>query len=456
MNVKTRPAGEADKLWRWSRVALMAVACVGALAGSPDQAMAAEPVVQLKLMAEGLAAPIALSSLTDGSGRFLVAEQRGVIRLLEKDGTIASTPFLDIRSQMIHLGEGMEERGITGLALHPRFKENHKYYVVFNVPRREGAPAEWDNEIRLAEFKAADGDPATTDLSTERVVLDIDKPDWNHNSGQIAFGPDGNLYMTVGDGGAPNDVGVRGHAPEGNGQHLTTLLGKVLRLDVDHGKPYAIPSDNPFADGKQGRPEIYAFGVRNPWGISFDRGGNHDFMLADVGQERWEEINIIRKGGNYGWRVKEGFEAFDPNHPYKTPANAPTVGPDGKPFIDPVFVYRTFRGNTNGPQSFGISICGGYVYRGKAIPQLSGKYVFGDWSRNFALGDGTLLVATRPETPDGKWTAQPLEVKDHPGGLMKAFVWSFGQDEQGELYVFTNSANRAGGTGGKVYKLLPL
>lgn len=419
------------------------------------------PRVALKLVAEGFAAPIVLTSLPDGSGRLLVADQAGIIYLISKEGE--KKTFLDVRPKMVTLNQGMEERGITGLALHPDFKSNQKFYVAYNVPKRASAPPDWDNTMRVSEFRTASDDAASVKPDSERVILEIDKPDWNHNSGRIAFGPDGLLYVSVGDGGAPNDVGRRGHAPEGNGQNLQTLLGKILRIDVNRGSPYEIPKDNPFADGKRGRPEIYAYGLRNPWGMSFDRGGSHDLIVADVGQDRWEEVDVIVNGGNYGWRVREGYEGFDPKNPKVAPTNAPVTGADGKPFVDPVLVYKTFRGLKEDPDSFGASITGGYLYRGKSIPDLAGKYVFGDWSHNMGYGDGMLLVATRPEDMNRTrhWKAAPLAAKDlasgkdYPTGRIRAYLWAFGEDSEGELYVLTNGANMVNGDRGKVYKLVP-
>lgn len=418
------------------------------------------PQISLKLLAEGLTAPIALASLPDGSGRLLVADQVGVVHLLNRDGQRQEKLFLDLTSKLVPLNKGMEERGITGLALHPQFKSNKKFYVAYNVPLRASGPKDWSCTMRVSEFRASDNDIAVANADSERIVLEIDKPDWNHNSGRIVFGPDGYLYFTVGDGGAPNDVGRLGHAPEGNGQNLQTLLGKILRIDVNKGSPYAVPSDNPFADGRKALPEIYAYGLRNPWGISFDRGGAHELIVTDVGQDRWEELNIIVKGGNYGWRLREGFDGFDPNAPQAAPANPAKVGADGKPFIDPVMVYKTFRGKgaNNDPNSFGISITGGYVYRGKALPQLAGKYVFGDWSSSMGFGDGCLVVATRPKESGAgtQWTAARLGVKDFPDGKIKAFLWSIGEDDEGEIYVMTNGANMVSGTRGKVFKLVPM
>ena len=216
-------------------------------------------------MTKGLGAPLALAAVLDGSGRLLLAEQSGIIHVLDQNGKRSEQPFLDLRPKMIAINKGMEERGLLGLALHPQFKSNRKVYVVYSAPRRTNAPAQWDHTERLSEFKAVGSDFTSADPTAERVILEIDQPDWNHNSGRLAFGPDSFLYMSVGDGGAHNDVGDvargRGHPPEGNGQRLDTLLGKVLRLDVDHGSPYGIPKDNPYLDGKNGLPEIYAYGL---------------------------------------------------------------------------------------------------------------------------------------------------------------------------------------------------
>ena len=435
--------------------------------------------IGLKLLSEGFTAPNSLVSMPDGSGRKLVSDQAGFIYVLGADGQKLEKPFLNLQSKMIELGKGMEERGLLGFALHPQFKTNRKFYVVYSAPRRDTAPEKWDHTERLSEFQASPQDATVAVPDSERVILDIDEPDWNHNSGRIAFGPDGFLYWTVGDGGAPNDVGDpargRGHPPEGNAQNLQTLLGKVLRIDIDNGSPYGIPKDNPYADGKKGRPEIYAYGLRNPWGMSFDRGGKHDLIVTDVGQDRWEEINVIVNGGNYGWRLREGFDGFDPKSTKTAPTNAATVGADGKAFVDPVYVYKTLRGNRPVPESYGVTITGGFVYRGKAFPELAGKYIFADWSKSMAVADGTLLVATRTEPKNQatietlkrkgfnvvesanseRWTAQPLALKEFPEGRIKAFIWALGEDEEGELYVLTNGANLVTGSRGKVFKLVP-
>jgi glucose/arabinose dehydrogenase len=436
--------------------ALMLAITQPALAADAD----ASSNIGLKLITEGIGAPMALAPFVDGSGRMLLAEQNGVIHLLDRDGKRAEQLLLDLRPKMVTINKGMEERGLLGLALHPQFNSNRKFYAVYSAPKRDSAPEKWDHTERLSEFKAG-ADFASVDPASERVILEIDEPDWNHNSGRIAFGPDGFLYLSVGDGGAFNDVGDvargRGHPPEGFGQRLDTLLGKVLRLDVDRGNPYGIPKDNPYADGKKGLPEIFAYGLRNPWGMSFDRGGKRDLILADVGQDRWEEINVIVNGGNYGWRLREGFDGFDPKAPRSAPTNAVTVGADGKPFVDPVLTYKTLRGRGTESNAFGVTVTGGYAYRGKAFPALVGKYIFADWSRSMALPDGTLLVATIPpgNAAGARWSVEPLALKEFPNGRIKSYIWALGEDADGELYVLANGMNSAFGTKGKVFKLVP-
>lgn len=416
--------------------------------------------IGLDLVADGFNAPAALVSIPDGSGRLLIADQSGTVYLLDSGENKSKSIFLDLQHKLTQVGKGMEERGLLGLALHPDFLENRKLYVVYSAPLRSDAPLQWDHSERLSEFKVS-ADFKQADPDSERVVLEIDEPDWNHNSGRIAFGPDQFLYWSVGDGGAPNDVGDprrgRGHPPEGFAQNLDSLLGKILRIDVDRKEPYAIPSDNPFVSGDQGRPEIFAYGLRNPWGMSFDRGGDHDLIVVDVGQDRWEAINIIVRGGNYGWRLREGFDGFDPNAPRRAPSNPVKTAANGDEFVDPVYVYQPLHGRSTVPDAFGVTITGGYVYRGNAFPELVGKYIFADWSRNMGFGNGTVLVATIPNkgSDDKRWTVQPLPLSGHPDGRIKAFIWALGEDEHGELYVMTNGANMIHGKRGKLFKLIP-
>jgi len=433
--------------------------------GSAGRARAAEAKsgVGLKLVAEGFTSPLNLVPLADGSGRLLIADQVGTIQVLNQDGKLSDQLFLDLRSKMTPLIQGFDERGLLGLALHPRFKENRKFYLYYSAPLRKSAPTNFNCTSRLSEFQVMPNDLSRGDLASERVLLEIDKPQMNHNCGRIVFGPDGYLYLGTGDGGGANDGGgppenALGHAPQGNGQDTTTLLAKILRIDLDHGNPYAIPADNPFANDKQGRPEIYAYGMRNPWGISFDRGGQHELFAADVGQNLFEELDIIVKGGNYGWRVREGFHGFDPKNPNEPAAETPTVDASGRPFIDPILEYRHPPRNKVDPaQVQGISVTGGYVYRGRALPSLEGKYIFADWSRTWALPDGVLFVASpSPQGRSARWTLEFLPLSAPANGKVGAYIVAFGEDEAGELYVLTNGRNSLTGQTGKVFKLVPM
>src|SRR6185369_9478579 len=386
----------------------------------------------------------------DNSGRLLVVDQIGTITMLSGD---AKLPFLDLRDRLTKLNKGFDERGLLGLALHPKFKSNRKVYVVYSAPLRDKTLAEWDHNMTLSEFKVFEKDRLQVDPASEKIILQIDKPWFNHNGGCLAFGPEGYLYLSVGDGGNKDDTG-RGHSTQGNGQDTSVLLGKVLRIDVNKGNPYAIPSDNPFAKGG-GRPEIFAYGLRNTWRMSFDRGGNHELFGGDVGQNMFEEVNIIVKGGNYGWRTREGFHYFDPKTPNKPPEDGPKVGPDGKPFIDPILEYKNINGWRNDPEARGISVTGGYVYRGKALRQLQGRYVFADWSRNFGLPDGVMYVATRPNSRDERhWSLAPMALVSPADGKIGAFIVALGQDAEGELYVLTNASNGLVKNTGKVFKLV--
>ena len=404
--------------------------------------------VALKLVTTNLTAP---SILTDFDGkRVLVAEQVGPIHLMTPDGQLK--PFADFTSKLkINFGK-FDERGVLGLALHPKFAANRKFYVCYSAEKRAGVPAAWDHTMNLSEFTAK-GD--TADLGTERILLQIDEPYFNHNGGRIAFGPDGFLYLGSGDGGHKNDINKedadKARGPHGNGQDLNTLLGKILRIDVDKpaaGKLYGIPLDNPFAKGG-GLPEIYAWGIRNPWGMSFDRGGQRELFEVEVGQSRWEEVNIIVKGGNYGWNLREGAEWFNPKKEL-APLEKPYFDPGNAKLVDPILVYENVAAF---PQTGkGKSVTGGYVYRGKALPQLTGKYIFADWSKHFALPQGVLFAATKDA--GGKWTLDQLEPESHSGPSIGAFVWAFGEDKDGELYLLTNQTGALGNKSGKIWKLV--
>ena len=403
-----------------------------------------KPVVGLELIAEGLVAPMGFVSA--GDGRMFIVEQTGLIRVMQADGTILKEPFFDIGGRMVPISPRYDERGLLGLSFHPQFSENGRLFVMYSAPPRESAPEGWDCTNRISEFRVSQEDPDKVDMSSERVLIEVDKPQGNHNGGGIAFGPDGYLYIPLGDGGGADDTGM-GHAPEGNGQNTQTFLGKILRIDVDHqddGLPYGIPSDNPFREDEDTLPEIWALGFRNPWAMSFDRGGEHDLFVSDAGQDLWEEVDLVVRGGNYGWRIREGTHCFDPQSPAESPSSCPEKGPRGEPLIDPVIEYG---------HDLGTVVVGGYIYRGTAMPELEGEYIFADWSNDFGKGNGTLLVAT--PSAEGLWMWEELVVAGRPGGRIGAFIRGFGQDDEGEIYVLTSSEMGPANETAKIFKLIP-
>jgi glucose/arabinose dehydrogenase len=420
----------------------------------------AEPAhVSLKLVADGVVEPVSFVPLADG--RALVADQVGYIRLLKAGGGLTETPVADLRGALSAINQNsFDERGLLCLALHPDFAKNRRLFACYTAPRRASAPAEYDCTLRVSEFTLPAAEPLKVDPASEKIVLEVDKPYFNHNGGRIAFGPDGLLYISVGDGGGPKgcDIGL-GHVPEGNGQNLHTLLAKILRVDVSGadaatGKAYRIPSDNPFADGKEGLPEIYAYGVRNPWAISFDRGGQHELFEGDVGQMRWEEVNIIAKGGNYGWPLREGFDGMNREHPELAPTEPKAEkGLRGEPLIDPIAVYKNISGWRQDTNALGCSVTGGYVYRGKALPEFTGHYVYGDWSGTQGQPQGRLFVARRPAGGKGQWAVEPLRVSG--AGKFFGCVTAFGQDNDGEVYVLTNGSTTLTPGRGKIWKIVP-
>lgn len=418
---------------------------VALFVGGPASHAAPEADVALQLVAEGFNSPVALVSPPDGSGRRFVVDRVGVIYIVTPDDELLEEPFLDVRGHMVELRPSFDERGLLGLAFHPDYARNGRFYVYYSAPKRASAPANWDHTSRVAEFTASANDPNRADAGSERVLLEVDQPQFNHNAGGLAFGPDGYLYISVGDGGAGNDAGI-GHGPHGNAQDVNVLLGKILRIDVDRGWPgYGIPWDNPFV-GKDGRDEIYAWGFRNPFRISFDRAGGHELFVADVGQELWEEVNIVTGPGNYGWRIKEGTHWFDPSRPTEIITEGPLLGPRGEVLRDPVIEYRNTK--LPGAEGPGISIIGGFVYRGSLLPELYGKYVFADWSKNFGDGSGSVMAAGPSSSWGELWPWRVLMDLDF-------FVVGMGEDSDGELYVLTTDNTGPVGTTGKVHRIVP-
>jgi glucose/arabinose dehydrogenase len=337
----------------------------------------------------------------DSAGRMVFLEQRGKV-FLSENGALAETPFLDI-SKKVKIDY---ECGLLSIAFHPKFAQNGYFYVDYTTE----AP---NLKTVIAEFHV-DPTGKQVDPSTERVVMTISQPYLNHKGGQLQFGPDGYLYIGMGDGGNQRD-------PHKNGQNPQMLLAKILRIDVTPRQGYAIPKDNPFASKSHWAPEVYAIGMRNPWRFSFDLQTGL-LYCGDVGQDTWEEVDIIQKGGNYGWSVREGAHDFSPTRPMPRT-------------IDPIFEYSH--------DYSAASITGGYVYRGKRIPELYGWYVFGEYSQGRIYG---------LKYENGKVTASGMIVdpKDpnRKGGLRNpSQPSSFGEDIDGELYMIDNN--------GPVYRIVP-
>ncbi|MFQ5412838.1 MAG: PQQ-dependent sugar dehydrogenase [Phycisphaerae bacterium] len=426
---------------------------------------ACAPAIEALLMpvATGLCAPVDLTHAGDGSGRLFVVDQCGLVRIIDANGVLLPTPFLDITTLIPPLDGFFDERGLLGLAFHPDYVNNGRFFVRYSAPRADPVPPEPCNDVPpfflpgchkevLSEFSVSAGDPNVADPSSEIVLFEVDEPQFNHNSGKVAFGPDGLLYFTLGDGGGANDSlddPNLPHGPNGNGQNTFTALGSILRIDVDSppdpGLPFAIPPDNPFADGVDGLPEIYAYGFRNAFRFSFDDGpgGDGSLVLADVGQDLFEEIDIVALGGNYGWAIREGFHCFDPFNPGVPPALCTDTGPLGETMVDPVMTYD---------HGVGIAVIGGFVYRGMQFPELTGRYVFGDFSTDFVTPDGRLFYADT--TGPGAFVRAEFSLS--PGNApFGRFVKGIGEDEDGELYVLASDALEPAGTTGVVLKIVP-
>src|SRR5829696_3695663 len=334
----------------------------------------------LKLIADNFVSPIGLVAIPDNTHRLAVIDQIGKIWLLDAIGNKMATPFMDVSAKLVPLSPFYDERGLLGLAFHPDYKTNGKFYIYYTAPRREGGPQPgslWNNLSVISEFKVSASNPNLADMNSERRLLQLDDPQANHNGGTVAFGPDGYLYISIGDGGGANDV-APGHVSDwypfnagGNGQDIeANLFGNILRVDVNSGSPYGIPADNPFV-GKTGLDEIYAYGFRNPYRFSFDMGGSHQLYAGDAGQVLYEEISVVTKGGNYGWNVKEGTHCFNAADNKTELGSCPSVDIFGIPLTDPVIELNNFQNPKGGKAT---TIIGGNVYRGHAIRKFDGKY----------------------------------------------------------------------------------
>ncbi|KAM8917142.1 HHIP-like protein 1 isoform 2-T3 [Spinachia spinachia] len=388
----------------------------------------------LEEVANGLRNPLAMVHANDGTHRFFVAEQVGLVWTYLSERSKLDRPFLNITKTVLTSSWDGDERGFLGLTFHPKYKYNGKLYVYYSVQ------VGFDERIRISQFHVSANDMNVVDHASERVILEIDEPASNHNGGQLLFADDGYLYIFTGDGGMAGDP----FGKYGNAQNKSSLLGKVLRIDVDdneRGPLYRIPPNNPFIPEQGARPEIYAYGVRNTWRCSVDRGdprtkeGKGRIFCGDVGQNKFEEINIIEKGQNYGWRAKEGFSCYDK----KLCANSSLDD------VLPIYAY---------PHKMGKSVTGGYVYRGCEYPNLNGMYIFGD----FMSGR---LMSLQEDRNIGRWKYNEICMGmgltcAFPGLINNyhQYIISFAEDEAGEIYFMSTGIPSATSPSGVIYKVV--
>ncbi|XP_075719877.1 HHIP-like protein 2 [Rhinoderma darwinii] len=387
-------------------------------------------------VANGLRNPVLMIHANDGTHRMFVAEQVGIVWVYLPNGGRLEEPFLYLQGSVVSSPWHGDERGFLSMTFHPKFRRNGKFYVYYSI-----LDDEYVEKIRISEFRVLPFDINKADQNSERIILEIVEPARNHNGGQLLFGVDGYLYIFTGDGGELGDP----HGEFGNGQNKSALLGKALRIDVDGaraaGKPYGIPPDNPFVSDRSAAPEVYAYGVRNMWRCSVDQGdpvtgkGRGRIFCGDVGQSRYEEVDLITKGGNYGWRAKEGFECFDIMLCLNSSLHD----------VPPIFAYG---------HNVGKSVTGGYIYRGCESPNLNGLYIFGDFM------NGRLMALHEDETTK-QWTKQDICMGDStvcafPNliNTYSKFIISFAEDEAGELYFLSTSEPTSLSPYGTIYRLV--
>jgi glucose/arabinose dehydrogenase len=433
----------------------------------PEPIEKGEIAIELEPIASGLVAPVYLTHAGDGTDRLFVLDQPGYIWVIE-NGNLLETPFLDMTERVYMPGffgsqdaDDFDERGLLGLAFHPRFAdpESPGYRKIYTYSSESaGSVADFttvplpagevfDHQSVVAEWTVEAANPNVIDKSTRREIMRIDEPQFNHNGGMLAFGRDGYMYIAVGDGGAANDS-ANGHGDTGNGQNINTVHGSILRIDpidplstpesrdLPSGNgSYRVPVSNPFV-GEYGLDEIFAYGFRNPWRFSF-HPSTDTLTVADVGQNMIEEVDLVRSGENHGWNLKEGSFRFDPVD--GTVSDDRSGLPAG--LIEPVVEYD---------HDEGISITGGFVYHGSAIPELTGKYVFGDFSSSFFAPDGRLFYA---DLGTGLINELKTGMDDRDLGL---YVKAFGQDAAGELYLLAGTNLGPFGSDGVVLKIVDL
>lgn len=458
--------------------------------GLTATSFAAFPTLKLEpVVLQQLYSPTNITNSPDGSGRVFICDQPGKIHILQ-NSMILPVPFLDVGGKMVPIGPGYSERGLLGMAFHPGFADSaspgfRKFYLNYSAPDTTPTnnPSTPQNNVTvIAEYQASSSQPDLADPLSERIVLTYGQPQANHNGGQLEFGPDGFLYIGSGDGGSANDNdaghtgGVAGAPIDrpngilGNGQDRRTLLGKILRIDPidpDGAGPltYSIPPGNPFVgltqdftnnalDGPM-RGEIYAYGLRNPWRFSFDMrpSGTNRLFCGDVGQGKVEEVNLITAGGNYGWRYREGTFVFDPAMATNNIAPVSSIDPIAQ------YAHPAITIGTPAIPKLGVSITGGYVYRGTAIPALQGKYLFGDYGNISGGSNGRIMgleeTAINTDIFDFTQTVPIVGGNPIPQRLL-----TFGEDRSGEIYVGTKTTNgplelQNGFPTGGIYQVVP-
>lgn len=401
---------KGTSLWGIMGMSAAMLICSAYILPGSKPNIAEPPLITVKVqpISANLQSPTALTF--PGNGDIWVTEQPGKIRIV-KNGKLLDEPLLDLRSKMLKVNKGYEERGLLGICLHPQFKSNKKFYVFYSA----NTTGKFNHKDVIAEYKLS-SNSNEIDPNSGRIILEQDKPDGNHDGGCIQFGRDGYLYISFGDGGGQGDK----HGEIGNGQNLSNLLGKILRVDVNTNATYNVPKTNPFVGKKDARPEIWAYGFRNPYRFSFDKASGQLFA-GDVGQDLWEEVDIVTKGANYGWRLTEGTHCYNP-----------ATGCDIKGITMPIAEYS---------HTEGVSVIGGYVYNGKQVPVLKSKYVFADW-----VGKMFYLQKSGSQWQRGKITFQNI-----PANLK---IIGFGEDPAGEVYVLTNSDTGPENANGSIYKIV--
>lgn len=389
------------------------IACNSTSQGKNDEKKVNAPettanAVKYQLITDAIKAPVQMVLAPGNTNRLYIGDLGGRIFILQ-NGKLSPKPFIDVSSKLEQKDTSASMRAIFSIAFHPDFASNKKFYICYNAPASDTADK---CKLRISEFRASNDNPDIADLASERKVLEVNGSSVGVDGCQIAFGPDGYLYIAIGDNGTPLD--------KREAQHLNSFLGKLLRIDVNK-TPYAIPADNPFAGDKNVKPEIWSYGLRRLWRFSFDPK-THQLYGADIGDKTEEEIDIIQKGGNYGWPIKEADSLAVPN----TTADTST-------FIAPINSYS---------HKYGICVIGGNMYEGKELPFLKDKYVFADLNGSlFSLG----------KEQNEKWIRQPIKLINPPADPLNIF--SVDKDENNEMYVL-GVLNTHAGSKGVIYKLV--